>query len=186
MSVLVLLPLLLAASPAPSVSLTQASAAEATALARAEAAATKLAGTLKGKVLTEMGKGGPAAAVNVCHDEAPAVAAALRAETGVTVGRSSLRLRNPANAGPDWVTAWLRAQGERPAAGVTGLATVVDGTARVLKPITVEAACLACHGAALDAATGSALAGRYPQDAATGYEVGDLLGALWAEVPVTP
>lgn len=163
-----------------------ATPAETDALARADAAAKRLGGTLKARVVEELGKGDAAAAVTVCAAEAPKLAATIRTETGVTVGRSSLRLRNPANAAPAWVQDWLRAQGERSAEGVVPVATVVDGKARVIKPIAIEAACLTCHGAKETLAPGLAaeLGKRYPADAATGYALGDLRGALWAEVPV--
>ncbi|MFZ5482032.1 MAG: Tll0287-like domain-containing protein [Myxococcota bacterium] len=161
---------------------------ETAALARAEEAATRLGGTLKKRVTEEMGKGGPASAVTVCSVEAPALAEKIRAETGVTVGRASLKLRNPANAPPPWVQAWLVAQAGKPAAQVSPSATVADGRARVLRPIAVEAPCLACHGPpeAIAPEVRAELARRYPTDAATGYAVGDLRGALWAEAPVAP
>lgn len=156
------------------------------ALARADAAAKQLGGTLKTRVMEEMGKGGPTAAVTVCATEAAEIAARVQTETGVTVGRSSSRLRSPANAAPAWVGEWLSAQGERPAATATPMAQVVDGAARVVKPIAIEAACLACHGPAdtLAPEVKALLAERYPGDAATGYALGDLRGALWATVAV--
>lgn len=168
-----------AASPSPG-------SPEADALARAEAAAKQLTATLKPRVAEEIAKGGPAAAVNVCAGEAQALTARVQAETGVTVGRSSLRLRNPANVAPPWVAEWLTAQGERAATGVTPIAEVVDGTARVLKPIPIEEKCLLCHGPteSLAPEVKALLAEKYPNDAATGYALGDLRGALWATVPV--
>lgn len=158
--------------------------AEAEAIARADAAAVRLATTLKARVVEEMGKGGPVAAVTVCNAEAPALAATIQSETGVTLGRSSLRLRNPANVPPPWVQQWLVAQGERSAASTLPMAMVVEGKARVIKPIGVEAPCLACHGGALAPEVKVELARRYPKDVATGYVVGDLRGALWAEAAV--
>jgi hypothetical protein len=164
----------------------QRSTAESAAITRAEGAAMRLAGTLKARVVEEMGKGGPVAAVSVCNAEAPAVAATIESETGVKLGRSSLRLRNPANAAPPWVQEWLVAQGERPAAGASPAVSVAEGNARVIKPIPVEAACLVCHGAPTTIApeVKAELTRRYPLDLATGYAVGDLRGALWAEVPI--
>lgn len=173
--------------PAP-VAASGADTPDAAALARADAAAKRLGSTLKARVVEEMGKGGPVSAVAVCSVEAPALAATIRSETGVDLGRSSLRLRNAANVAPAWVHEWLVAQGERPAEGVAPLATVVDGKARVIKPIAVEAPCLACHGpeASLAPDVRAAIAARYPTDAATGYALGDLRGALWAETAVVP
>lgn len=159
---------------------------EAEALEAAEAAAKKLGSTLKARVVQVMGEGGPAAAITVCADEAQGLTAQVAGESRARVGRSSLRLRNPVNAGPDWVTAWLEAQGERKAEGVLPHKEVADGHARVVFPIAIEGPCVACHGPAeqIPAEVREVLASRYPQDAATGYAVGDLRGALWAEVPV--
>lgn len=165
--------------------------ADAAALDRAGAAAGKLGMTLKGRLTEAMGAGGPTAAVTVCADEAQGIAAKVAGETGVKVGRSSTRLRNPADAPPGWVEAWLKEMGDRPAAEATPVARVdvVDGirTARVIKPIAVEAPCVACHGPKdqLAPEITASLATRYPTDAAVGYAAGDLRGALWAEVPVS-
>ncbi len=156
------------------------------ALLRADAAARLLAKTLKDRVVEELGRGGAPAALAACNTDAAALTAGVTAESGVRVGRSSLRLRNPANASPDWVRAWLSAQGEVPAAAVAPYRAVVDGKARIVRPIAVEAPCLLCHGPreGLAPAVLTELQLRYPDDRATGYGVGDLRGALWAEVPV--
>lgn len=158
----------------------------AAALARAKGAARRFGSELKAELVRAMGAGGPVRAIGVCSERAPAIAAQVEGDTGVKVGRSSLRLRSERDQGPRWVRAWLDAQGERPAAGVEGVARVEDGHARVLRPIAIEAVCLTCHGAPESIApeVRSALAARYPEDRATGYRVGDLRGALWAEGPV--
>lgn len=143
---------------------------------------------LKQRLQAAMKAGGPAEAVHACQIQAPKVASDTQSRTAVRAGRSSLRLRNPKNAdAPAWVQAWLTAQGERPAEGVSGLSEVVasgsDRVARVLLPLTVEPVCLTCHGApeALDASVQKRLTELYPEDKATGYQAGDLRGALWAE-----
>lgn len=157
------------------------------ALARADAAATKLGATLRAKLGEALARGGPAAAVDVCSGQAQAIRGDVARDFGVAVGRSSLRLRTPADAPPDWVAEWLRATGERKAEGAVGVRAVVDTprgkVARVLRPIVVEAPCLACHGdaAALDPAVKATLVAKYPTDTATGYREGELRGALWAE-----
>jgi hypothetical protein len=153
-------------------------------LLRVDGAATRLATTLRGRLLTAMREGGPAAAAEVCARDARGIAEQVRAETGIAVGRASLRPRAPANAAPGWVDAWLRSQGERPAQGVAGVRAVHEGHARVLRPIPVEGPCVSCHGdpATIPEGVRAVLAARYPADRATGYRVGDLRGALWAEV----
>lgn len=159
-------------------------------LAAADAAATRLGGELKAKLQAAMKDGGPTKAIDVCAAEAPKLYAQLRKETGVTVGRASLRQRSEADAPPPWVAEWLKAQGERKAEGVSGVRAVVDGAsggrvARVLRPVAIEAPCLACHGdpTTLAPEVKTLLAAKYPKDAATGYALGDLRGALWAERP---
>lgn len=163
---------------------------EAEAVARTRDAAKGLGGSLKAALVAELGGNGPVAAASVCSEQAVPMTAAVAAESGVVVGRSSLRLRNPDNAAPDWVMAWLAGQGERKAETSQGFARVdeVDGVAmaRVLKPLPIEGPCLLCHGGSDALAEGipELLAERYPQDQATGYALGDLRGALWAEGPV--
>lgn len=183
MRVLVLLALAALAAP-PS------TPAETDAIAKADAAAMRLGKTLKERVISVLTAQGPVAAISVCSAEAPAVSASIGVETGAKLGRSSLRTRNPQNAGPDWVQAWLKEQGERKAEGVKGLATIeqtpTGKVARVIKPIAIEEPCLKCHGApdAIHPDVVGVLKERYPQDAAKGYALGDLRGALWAELPV--
>jgi hypothetical protein len=164
-----------------------ASSVEQLAIDRTRDAAKRLGGSLKERLVAEMGQGGPVAAAEVCSTEAAGMTASVVAESGITVGRSSLRLRNPDNAAPDWVAAWLTEQGERPVEGVAGFARVDEvegvGYARFLAPLGVEAPCLVCHGPAegLSPDVAGLLAERYPKDAAVGYEIGALRGVLWAE-----
>lgn len=161
-------------------------AAEREALRRAREAVGKLKATLKGRLQAAMKEGGPAAAVQVCASEAQKLTDQVAREAGVKVGRASLRLRNPANAGPPWVRKWLQAQGERPAEGVRGFERIEWGEARVLQPLAVGPLCLSCHGAPeqIDPKVREVLATRYPEDRATGYRPGDLRGAVWAAAPV--
>lgn len=176
-----------AEAPAPSEPAPDAGDA---AVVAAQDAAKALLGTLKERLVTVMGAEGPEAAAKVCSEEAQALTARVAAEKGIAVGRASLRLRNPANAGPDWVQAWLTEQGERPAEGVGPRAEVVQtaegAVARVILPIPVAEPCLACHGPAegIAAPVKDLLARSYPDDKAVGYAAGDLRGAAWAEVKV--
>lgn len=163
---------------------------EAAALARATEAARELGRTLKARVVAAMAASGPVGALEVCAAEAQTLTGQVAGTTAARVGRASLRLRNPANAGPEWVHAELVRLGERPAAGVAPVRTVteVDGrqVARFAAPITIEGPCLTCHGPAdaLAEDVRAALAERYPADRAVGYALGDLRGLVWAEVDV--
>ncbi len=164
------------------------SVAEEKALDAAQDAAVIFSARLRAKLLAAMGEGGPQRAIEVCSTEARALAETVATETKVTVGRSSLRLRTAADAGPPWVRDWLKAQGERPAQGLAPTRVLAEGYARVLLPIPIEKACLGCHGPAeaLTSEVKAALAQRYPDDHATGYAEGDLRGVLWAELKLNP
>lgn len=180
----------IAAPPAPTVpegatggpSDTQVEAARAS----ADAAMKQLGGTLKGKLVETMKTEGPLAAVTVCNADAQGLTEQVAKDTGVQVGRSSLKLRNPKNAPPDWVKTWLEANEGKPAAEAQPWSDVKFGMVQSLKPLAVEAPCLVCHGPAdqIPADVRDKLAAAYPDDAATGYAVGDLRGAIWAQVPV--
>jgi hypothetical protein len=160
-----------------------------TAIASARAAIATLRLKLRQRLQKAMGEG-PAKALEVCANEAQAIRAEVSHDTGVALGRASLRLRTPADAPPAWVGAWLAELGERKVEGVVGFArideTPAGRVARVLEPIGVEKGCLTCHGPAetLTPAVREALGARYPNDAATGYAEGDLRGAFWAEKPL--
>ncbi len=171
----------------PSVGRAPASDAERRAVDGAREAAQHLGRTLRARLFAAMEEG-PEAAARVCAEEAQALSAQAAEERGARAGRSSLRLRNEANAGPAWVRAWLREHGERPAEGVAPAVGVAGepAVARFVAPIAVEGPCVLCHGdpAGFPAEVRAILAERYPRDRATGYAPGDLRGALWAEVPV--
>lgn len=184
------------ATPEVSTPLTPAPVVEASpdevALAKADAAATALGERLQARMTEATASGGPAAAVEVCAGEAQALIATIGAEHGARVGRTSTRLRNPADAAPDWVAPWLATNSDRRAGDAEGFSRVdgVDGArkARVLKPIAVYRRCLVCHGpkAKIAPEVQAVLAAKYPDDAAFGYGEGDVRGALWAEVDVVP
>lgn len=160
------------------------------ALSSARAAIGTLKLQLRQKLQFAMADGGPAKALDVCASEAQAIRASIADKSQTHLGRSSLRLRTPADNPPEWVKAWLDTHGERPGAGVDGFARIDEtphgSVARVLEPIVVEKGCLPCHGAAdkLGPGVRAALDARYPGDAAIGYAEGDLRGALWAEKAV--
>lgn len=167
-----------------------AASKEDAALAAAKSAAGKLGTQLRTRLTDAMNNGGPANAIQVCSTEAHGMAEQVAKDTGAKVGRSSLKLRNPQDAPPGWVQTWLVAQGDKKADATTGVEGVFDSptgkVARFLKPIAIEGACLSCHGdpGQLSEPVKAALAAKYPEDKATGYQNGDLRGALWAEVPI--
>lgn len=175
-----------APTPAPTLpSAPQPEASEVSALAAANAAADALGRTLRGRLLEAMAHGGPVEAAEVCAQEAPVLTQQLATKHHARLGRHSLRMRGSSSA-PAWVQQWLEAQGERSAEGAVGFARVEDGHARVVRPIAVDASCLTCHGEHVAPEVSAILSQHYPADRATGYALGALRGALWAEVEVAP
>jgi hypothetical protein len=175
-----------AAPPAAlGVPLAEAPPALAPAAERADAAIRDLRDRLLARVKAELAAGGPVKAVEVCRTEAPAIAASLAAERGLEVGRTSDRLRNPANAPRPWVRpAVAEGAGKKVAEAGPRVFDLGDRVG-VLRPIGVAGACLHCHGAAGKLAPGVAevLRTAYPDDRAVGYAEGDLRGWFWAESP---
>lgn len=158
---------------------------EAEAVGLADRAVAALGKTLKGELMGAMKEGGPVAAIDVCNTKASGLTDKVGEDMGVSIGRTSLKLRNPENA-KDWVRPWLEKHDGMGAAKPMGTEERVGDTLRVIRPIGVEGPCLACHGPSenLSAEVKALLAEKYPEDQATGYAVGDLRGAFWVEVPV--
>ncbi len=164
-------------------------AADQAAMQRAQAATGELGKALKTELQGAVAEGGPVAGVTVCADRAQEITAAHN-KAGLSMGRSSVRLRNPANQGPEWVRTWLGEHGAKPAAEVPARSWVEDApegrVARVIQPLPTGAMCMVCHGAPemIPAEIQSILDERYPEDQATGFAPGDQRGVVWAEVTV--
>ena len=148
--------------------------------ARAIAAKKALVEKLSEKLMLAMSTKGPAAAIEVCSKEATKIAKAVGKKHGVTIGRTSLKLRNPANEPPAWVKPLLE---DAPAE--TQVVDLPEGHTGVLLPIKLQAKCLSCHGPTdqIPDAILSQLAVHYPNDQATGFQADDLRGWFWVEVP---
>ena len=150
------------------------------------------AGALQEQLRSAMEVGGPSAAIEVCKLAAPEIAAEASEARGWRIGRTSLKLRNPANAPDTWELAVLRdfearrAAGEHPA-GIDRAAFVVSGgkrTFRYVKAIGTQPMCTVCHGANIAPEVAAALDALYPEDRARGFEVGDIRGAFSITQPV--
>ncbi|HYN76178.1 MAG TPA: DUF3365 domain-containing protein [Lamprocystis sp. (in: g-proteobacteria)] len=153
----------------------------------------EFAETLKGELEAAMKSGGPTAAVVVCKDRAPAIAAGVSARSGWEVGRVSLKPRNPKLDTPDaWEKAVLTRFDERKATGeavdTMAFAEVVQGEQgkqfRFMKAIPTGEVCLACHGSAITPEVAAALDQAYPGDPARGYALGDVRGAFSLAKPI--
>lgn len=141
---------------------------------------------LKAELGAAIEKGGPVAAIDVCHTRAPAIAERLSGESGARVGRTSLRVRNASNAPDDLQRAVLEQfAGDMAAGRVDGPLEAAFEIKReggierhYLRAIPTEALCLTCHGDTLAPELAAAIARDYPGDQATGFKLGELRGAF--------
>jgi hypothetical protein len=155
-------------------------------VAEAKALVAKLQSTLQGELMEAMKEGGPAKAIEVCRDRAPKAAAEVSRDSGWTVARTALKVRNPGNAPDAWERKVLEEFAARAAKGedVAALEKLeiveVAGTRsfRFMKAIRTGEPCLACHGASMKPEVAAKVRALYPEDQATGFSAGDLRGAF--------
>ncbi len=151
-----------------------------------------LAGTLKEHLSTAIAAGGVSSAIEVCNLVAPEIAQAESLARGWKTGRTSLKVRNPANTPDSWELEVLKRFEARKAAGAEpetlDHAEIVsaDGlrSFRYMKAIVTMPVCLNCHGSSLAPDVAARLDDLYPEDQARGYAVGDLRGAFTVVQPL--
>ena len=155
------------------------------------AAASELLKVLKGEMEKALQSGGPINAIHFCNENAQKLTQEVAAKHGVDVSRTSLRIRNPKNQPDAWETAVLKTFDERRAAGEAARDLehyeVVDAndskTFRYMKAIPLFGPCYNCHGA-VKPELKSEITRLYPDDQATGFEVGDVRGAFTVQIPM--
>ena len=156
-------------------------------------AVQKFSATLKEALQEAVKSGGPVNGIAVCHDKAGQIATDLSQQLGMTVGRTSLKVRNSTNAADDWELAVLKqfdarkAQGE-PADKLEFFEVTDHGgqkTFRYMKAIPTGALCLNCHGENLKPEVDAKLKELYPNDQARGFKEGDLRGAFTLAKPAS-
>lgn len=144
----------------------------------------KLGGALK----KQLESGGPEAAIGVCKQIAPALAAEYSVD-GRLVKRVSLKPRNQTLGTPDeWETQRLqsfdRALSEsKPVAEMEFSAVTEDHDGRwfrYIKAIPTQQMCLQCHGQPdqISENVKALLVKEYPGDKATGYSAGAIRGGI--------
>ncbi len=175
----VLMLAILATVPAAAIAEEQTSALE----EEAGALAAEFIGRLKPELQRAMGEGGPQYAIGVCADKAPMIADALSQDSGWLVRRVSLKARNASRAIPDrWETSVLeeferRQQAGEPASNLRYSETTPSHF-RYLQAQAVDGVCLTCHGSNPSPQVQETLRQYYPDDKATGYEPGQVRGAI--------
>jgi len=156
---------------------------------QAAALAQEFVSLLRPRLKQAMAEGGPAGAIAVCADVAPAIADSLSARSGWNVKRVSLKSRNASRAVPDdWERAVLLEFDRRQFAGEDAASIsfgeVVAGQYRFMKAQGVEPLCLVCHGKGLADDVEQTLRQYYPDDWATGYSLGQVRGAISVSRPL--
>lgn len=180
-----------AAAPAPVVETALAAAPEDADIAAARTASGALGAGLKTALVAAMQSGGPSEAVAVCNHSAPVIADSVSGEQSMTVGRTSMRVRNPNNAPDAWESAQLEAfaaaiaEGADPATLEHAEIVEIEGveTFRYMKPIMMGAVCATCHGTDVAPELYAEIKALYPEDAAVGYTPGEFRGAFTVMKP---
>ena len=148
--------------------------------------------SLKTELQKGMQEGGPVNAISVCNMTAPGIANTYSVRNDWSVGRTSLKVRNPDNAPDSWELAVLKEferrknEGEKPANIEHHEAMTVDGERvfRYMKAIPTAELCVVCHGNDIDPYVDARLKELYPNDQARGFMPGDIRGAFTITQPL--
>ncbi|CAI4172334.1 conserved exported hypothetical protein [Alteromonas macleodii] len=150
--------------------------------------AKALGGALKSRLQQAIQSGGLEAGVNECQIAAAPIGLAL-SQNGWEVGRTALKVRNPNNAADQWEReqlAWfsqlLTKAKQDNLAPKRPIETYQydseSGEFRYMMAIEQGQVCMACHGANVAPSVKQSILKHYPNDQATGFELGELRGAF--------
>lgn len=144
-------------------------------------------GELKGELMSALSSGSAAEAISVCKVTAPEVAAKYSETPGWEIKRVSTKTRNPGNKPSKEEAALLaRLSGDDARGDVFQWVhnESGDSTFYYVKAIRLQQPCLMCHGdkAYFEPELVQTLETEYPEDQATGFQVGDLRGAFVVKV----
>ncbi len=138
--------------------------------------------TLKLELQSAIQAGGLKNAVDVCHIRAPEIAEQMKAETGWSLGRTSLKTRNENNTPTMQEKAVLKEFENRKRAGeeLAGMEWWEQKGAHLMymKAIPMKGICASCHGMKVHPSLKNHIRKLYPNDMATGYNSSDIRGAF--------
>lgn len=160
----------------------------------ASMAIKEFGGNLKSALTAAMQEGGPTQGIQVCQLIAPSLAAEASKKYGMEIGRTSLRVRNPANEADAWETDVLQRFEVRLAAGEPVQELIFSERVeseqgpqwRMMKAIPTDKACLTCHGEKIAEPVKAMIDSFYPDDMATGFKLGDIRGAFTVTRDIAP
>ncbi len=164
-------------------------ATELTPEVKATAAAGRLALEIRKSLTPSIQKNGWGGSMDLCVKDVPATITSLEKSFGLTMRRTSLKVRNPANS-PDGAEKAVLEKldgmlkgGEPFSQEVTLFSRTESGKERTLryyKPVMMQSTCVGCHGTPenIPADVKKILATRYPKDKGVGYKEGELRGII--------
>ncbi len=148
------------------------------------AAIRNLKTTLGARLKAEIAQSGPEAAVEACRLDAAKFTQAQQ-QAGLRIGRTSHKLRNPANKAPAWAEEAVASGAGRVVSEVKRrrVYDLGGGHLGYVEAMGVGAVCLTCHGPAegISPPLAERIAKAYPDDKATGFQEGDVRGWFWVE-----
>ena len=150
-------------------------------VARADVVAAQFQKALQAELSAAMQKGGPIAAIGVCHSAAPTIAQELSDGSGLVLSRIAERNRNPGGTIPaELADLYDELKREPVKAGAPHVINArIDGRDVSLRAIPMQdQPCSVCHGTAVKPEVRQAIEGLYPGDKATGFKAGELRGAM--------
>jgi len=153
---------------------------------QSQAAIKEFAGTLKGSLVSAMKSGGPIEAITVCNQVAPVIAAELSQKYGMEIARTSLKVRNPNNKADIWekgvLTQFEQLKENGDPVQSLAFSEIVNADngqeMRMMKAIPTGKVCLTCHGSNIKESVQKSIDELYPEDQATGFNLGDIRGAF--------
>lgn len=160
---------------------TEAAALDETFLKDASLLADRLQAELKTELSTALSTTGPVGAIGVCQSAAPAIAQSLSSQSGLQVGRTARKTRNRTNTlDPDLAALYEELEQVPMKDGApAALHRKVGDRSIYMRAIPMqEQPCAVCHGTDIAAEVQAAINANYPDDRATGFEPGELRGAI--------
>ena len=160
----------------------------------AKAAIKELAISLKKSLKTVLKGSGPIAAVEYCNIAALDITDRVSLDKGITLKRTSLKVRNIANVASSWEKNILNKFEKRKVLGES-IGTIdyqevyLDNNNkpffRYMKAMPTGEVCLTCHGSNIKPNLRTRINELYPEDKAYGFEIGDIRGAFTIQIPLS-
>jgi hypothetical protein len=134
---------------------------------------------LSGELKRAVNNGGPLNGVEVCNKKAIQITDSLSNVFGVEIKRTSLKLRNPGNKADVLENMQLEKWENSKDEELQAVLFEIDNGVEFMAPITLGPPCMACHGDSetINPELKSLINEKYPNDKATGFNIGDLRGS---------